>query len=227
MICGTQEKSLPVFEKKWKTAKECDRTKLLTLRHPTRLSKFKNSVPRPKYRPVKNALPLWEHRELNEKIPMYQGYGPDGPLLLHRGLMGRNPLRPDIGDTKLNFLLSDPYCHDVSYTYNPLHDSHLKNWVTSGNNPVLLYKQGLITEDLEVVCNLKEYNEYRRFLWRKHNDLVNKKLRHNDQLQIEQKLINRANLNHTKELIKKLKHLKYIISKKNDVSTYTKIIILS
>lgn len=84
MLCGTQEKPLPVFEKKWKTAKECDRTKLLTLRHPTRLSKFRNSVPRPKYRPIKNALPLWETRELDEKVPMYHGYGPDGPLVLHR-----------------------------------------------------------------------------------------------------------------------------------------------
>lgn len=215
MICGKQDKPMPKNKKKLNstgTTKNCDRTKLLNLRRPTPSSKFRDSIPRPKYRPVENALPLWETRELNEKIPMYHGYGPHGPLILHRGFMGINPLKD--ADLKLHFLLSDPYCHDTSYTYYPLHDPHLKHWMYTDHNRKFLYKQGLITKNMEVVCNLRDYNEYRRFLWRIQNDSSTRYFKHIEQQKLDQRKISVANLNHKKELEKKSKRLNYIMSNK-------------
>jgi len=58
MICGTQEKPLPMFKNKWKPAKVCDQTTLLAVRRSTSESKFRNSITRPYYRPLKNYLPL-------------------------------------------------------------------------------------------------------------------------------------------------------------------------
>lgn len=212
MICGKLNKPIPKIRKdRNDDSQVCDRTKLLSLRRPTPSSKFRNSIPRPKNRPVKNSLPLWETRELNEKIPMYHGYGPNGPLVLHRGLMGMSPLKDP--DLKLHFLLSDPYCHDTSYTYHPLHDPHLKHWMYSANNRKFLYKQGLITKDMEVVCNLKDYNEYRRFLWRIQNDSATRYIKRMEQQKIDQRKIDVANSNHKREVEKKLRRLNYVVSK--------------
>lgn len=211
MKCGTQVIFKPEFRKKMIAAsKHCDRTELLTLQRPTPISALKNSIPRPKQRPVKHSYPVWQSRELNEKIPMYHGHGPACPLVLHRGLMGNNPLKANV---KLKFSLKDPYNQDISNTYNPLHDPHLKHWVNLPTNRKLLQKQGLITDDGDVICDLKEYNEYRLFLWRVQNDLVIQKLKQIDQQKFEEKLVFKANLYHKNEVDKKLKRLNYILSK--------------
>lgn len=175
------------------------------------MSDLKNSIPQPKQRPVKYSYPVWRSRELNEKIPMYCGRGPAGPLVLHRGLMGNNPLKANV---KLKFSLKDPYSQDISNSYNPLHDPHLKHWVKLPTNRKFLQKQGLITDEGDVVCDLKEYNEYRQFLWRVHNDLVMKKLEQIDQQKFEEKLVFKANLYHKNDIDNKLKRLNYILSKK-------------
>lgn len=212
MKCGTQVVFKPKFEKKWVAAsKHWDRTELLTIRRPTQMTDLKNSIPRPIQRPVKYSYPMWQSRELNEKIPMYRSRGPTGSsLILHRGLVGNNPLKVNV---KLQFSLKDPYSQDVSNTYNPLHDPHLKNWVNLPRNRKLLQKQGLITDDGDVVCNLKEYNEYRCFLWRVHNDLVIQKLEQIDEQKLEEKLVFKANLFHKNDIDKKLKRLSYILLK--------------
>lgn len=211
MNCGTQIKPLSKLKKTWKPAKKCDRTELLQLHRPTSLSKLKNTIPRPKCRPIKDDLPFWEIRELNEKIPMYHGYVPSGRIVLHRGLMGNNFHKTNV---KLNFSLSDPYCRDVSYAYNALHDPHLKHWSTSNKNRKFLQQQGLITEDMDVICSLKEYNEFRYYLWRVHNDLILQQLKLEEEKKVERKKILDANLNHQNEMLKKLKRLKYAMSKK-------------
>lgn len=224
MMRGTQEKPLPAFNKLWKPAEKCDRTKLLNLHRPTPISEFKNTIPRPKYRPIKDALPFWEIRELNEKIPMYYKHTPSGPIVFHRGLMGDNPLKSSF---KLDFLLNDPHCHEVSNTYNPLHDPHLKHWLTSNNNRKFLHRQGLITDDMDVICNLKEFNEYRRFLWQVHNNITMWRLKSKEEKKIERKKIFNANQNHKNEVAKKLKHLKYIMSKREpqNVNSYITLIV--
>lgn len=208
MICGTQEKPLPIFKNKWKPAKVCDRTTLLAIRRPTSVSKFRDSIPRPNYRPLKNYLPSWESRKFDEKIPMYHGYTPSGPIVFHRGLMGKNPFEPE---TKLNFELNNSY--EISHRYNPLHDPHLKHWVNSPINRKFLLKQGLITEDKDVICSLTEYNEYRRFLLRVYNDTITRTLEIQNAENEDRKKIEIANFNHRKELINKLKLLNYDKSK--------------
>lgn len=210
MYCGTREKLLPAFEKKWRPTKECDRTKLLTLRHPTTISKLSKSIPRPVHRPIKSALPIWDETELNEKICTYHGHTPTGPLVFHRGLMGYNPLQVD---RKLNFSLDDPHCRQVSYEYNPLHDPHLKNWLNKKHNRVFMLEQGLVTDDEEVICNLKQYNQYRRVLWSRHNHEMTRLLKLKDQQNIERQKIVTANVNHEKNLAKKVNKIKFVMSK--------------
>ncbi|KAF0761961.1 fibrous sheath-interacting protein 2 [Aphis craccivora] len=208
MICGTQEKPLPIFKNKWTPSKVCDRTTLLAIRRPTSISKFRDCIPRPNYRPLKNFLPSWESRKLDEKIPMYHGYTPSGPIIFHRGLMGMNPFE---SDRKLSFELNNSY--GISHTYNPLHDPHLKHWVNSPINREFLQKQGLITEDKDVICSLTEYNEYRRFLLRIYNDTITRTLEIKNAENEDHKKIEIANFNHRKELIRKLKLLNYDKSK--------------
>lgn len=207
MICEKLEIPLRKFKKNTKIPKECDPKKLITLHRPTAVSKFKKSVPRPDYRPVKNAPPVWEARDLNEKIPMYSECR---QLVLHKGLIGNNPYKSKM---KLQFSLSDPYCREIPYTYNPLHDPNLNRWLSSDNNRKFLLKQGLITADNEAVCDLKEYNEYRLFLWRQHNDLTRRLLREKEEKQLEQRRIHEADLRHKREIAKKINRLKYILSK--------------
>lgn len=210
MPYGTQALFKPNSRKKSVASKHCNRMKLLNLRRPTPVSDLKNSIPHPKQRPVKYSYPVWQSRELDEKIPMYHGRGPEGPLVLHRGLAGNNPLKANV---KLKFSLKDPHSRDVSNTYNSLHDPHLKRWVNLPTNRKFLQKQGLITDDGDVICNLKEYNEYRKFLWRIHNDMVLQKLKQIDQQKLEEKLVFKANLFHKNNVDKKLKSLNYIMSK--------------
>ncbi|XP_050529496.1 uncharacterized protein LOC126899034 [Daktulosphaira vitifoliae] len=211
--CGTQEKLLPALNKKWKPIEKCDRTKILHLRRPSKISKLIDSVPLPKSRPIKDALPNWEIRELSQKIPQYHGPGPNGPINFHRGIIGHYPWKVATG--KLNFSLDDPYGNEVSYSYNPLHDPHLKRWINIENNRKFLIKQGLITKDTEVICSLKEYNEYRRFLWRVHKDEINRKIKEEDEKKIEQKKISNAIKNHKKDIAKKMAQLKILITEKN------------
>lgn len=210
MSCGTSKKLTPALEKEWKPTKKCDRTKLLCIRRPTYISNLKKSIPRPNQRPVKSALPIWEETELNEKICTFHGHTPTGPLVFHRGLMGYDPLKTK---SKSTFSLNDPHSREINNEYNPLHDPHLKNWLNSKTNRKFLHKQGLVTENMEVICNLKEYNDYRRFLWRRQNDEMTKLLKLKDQQKIEQLKINTANLNHQKNVANKLKRLKLVMSK--------------
>jgi len=213
MLCGTQEIPLPIIKKKWRASKNCDRTTLLTLRRPTAVSKFRDTVPIPNYRPPKNSLPSWGFRKLDEKIPMYHGNTPSGPIVFHRGPMGKNPLQ---ADTKLSFVLDDPY--KISHRYNILHDPHLKHWVNSPINQKFLRKQGLITEDNDVICTLNEYNEYRRFLFRIHNDSIMHMQKIKDAENTDLRNVAIANFNHKKELLKKLKMLKYDKSKNKSLT---------
>jgi len=141
--------------------------------------------------------------------------------------MGKNPFE---SDRKLNFELNNSY--GISHTYNPLHDPHLKNWVNSLINRAFLQRQGLITEDKDVICRLTEYNEYRRFLLRIYNDTITRTLEIENAENEDRKRIEIANFNHKKELIRKLKLLNYDKSKPksqnvSSIIIHIKIIIVS
>ncbi|RMB95515.1 hypothetical protein DUI87_27625 [Hirundo rustica rustica] len=58
------------------------------------------------------------------------------------------------------FTLDDPYCHHLSPAYNCLDDSHLQDYHK------LLKRQGFVTSENDVVCTVKEFNEYRHYLTR-------------------------------------------------------------
>jgi hypothetical protein len=62
------------------------------------------------------------------------------------------------------FDLSDPYCHLMSNEYQPLHDPHLKTHFSTPRKQRHLRKNGFITEEGKVICNLKEFNRYRQYL---------------------------------------------------------------
>jgi len=122
--------------------------------------------------------------------------------------MGSNPLHVDPArdaSGQPRFSLEDPYCRDVSYTYNPLHDPHLKGWLASPGQCAFLHRQGLITDDLDVVCSLKEHNEYRRFLGRKHNDAIAAAARDRNAQQLERNRISAAIAKLKKKLDRTLK----------------------
>ena len=63
-----------------------------------------------------------------------------------------------------DFDLSRPI-EDESFTkYNSLHDPHTKAYF---HRPLMIRKlqsNGFITENMKVVCSLKEYNLYREFM---------------------------------------------------------------
>lgn len=64
----------------------------------------------------------------------------------------------------MEFDLSDPYCHVISNEYQPLHDPHLKNHYNLPRMRRHLRKKGFITERDKVICNLREFNQYRQYL---------------------------------------------------------------
>ncbi|XP_062858565.1 uncharacterized protein LOC134320861 [Trichomycterus rosablanca] len=51
-------------------------------------------------------------------------------------------------------------------SYNSLHDPHLKKFFNERKRKELLFKQGLITQDDQVLCSLKELNRYMRYIQR-------------------------------------------------------------
>lgn len=165
---------------------------------PNAISKYINSVPRPCHQPIENAPPIWEYTDLNKKLPIFHGHTPVGPIIFHKGPLGNDPLDTEI--PKIEFWLDNPNCHDVSYEYNPLHDPCLSNMMTTKDKCKFLYRQGLITNNLNVICTLTEYNQYRRFLWRNINKLIRYRMRKIEQQQLEQKKVFEAKMNHCKRM---------------------------
>ena len=64
------------------------------------------------------------------------------------------------------FDLSTPMECSSFREYNSLQDPHLKAYFYHPEMKRKLIKNGFITEELGVVCSLKEYNAYRNFLER-------------------------------------------------------------
>ena len=64
------------------------------------------------------------------------------------------------------FDLTDPEALQFSNEYQSLHDPHLKSYLGRPLMKYRLVKGGFITCDGKVLCTLREYNEYRRYLRR-------------------------------------------------------------
>ncbi|CAO1403065.1 unnamed protein product [Diamesa tonsa] len=65
-----------------------------------------------------------------------------------------------------DFTFFDPYNYETSATYNPLHDPYLKSFFKKKVFLNHIKKNKLVSEDNEVICSLKDFNSYRKFLFR-------------------------------------------------------------
>ncbi|KAK2520580.1 hypothetical protein Q9233_011216, partial [Columba guinea] len=91
---------------------------------------------------------------LGVKIPVTPGSKP----VFSRGKLGEKLHRPSG-----SFDLGDPLGHRMSNEYNSLHDPHLQAYHQRKDNLERLKRQGFLTSNGNVVCSLKEFNQYRQY----------------------------------------------------------------
>ncbi|CAO1405305.1 unnamed protein product [Diamesa serratosioi] len=65
-----------------------------------------------------------------------------------------------------DFTFEDPYNYQTASTYHPLHDPYLKTFFKKKVFLDHLKKNKLVSEDNEVICSLKDFNSYRKYLFR-------------------------------------------------------------
>ncbi|XP_048819545.1 fibrous sheath-interacting protein 2 [Lagopus muta] len=94
---------------------------------------------------------------LGVKIPVQPGTKP---------VFCRTKLGEKLHQPSPYFDLGDPYCRHLGTEYNSLHDPCLQEYHNRKDNLQNLKKRGLVTKDGNVVCTLKEFNEYRQYLTR-------------------------------------------------------------
>ncbi|XP_066547546.1 fibrous sheath-interacting protein 2-like [Amia ocellicauda] len=68
------------------------------------------------------------------------------------------------------FDLWDPHCRQLDNQYNSLQDPYLKEFYKNKARIRSVTKHGLLTPEKEVVCSLKEFNEYCNYLKRNKMD---------------------------------------------------------
>ncbi|KAK2520566.1 hypothetical protein Q9233_011202, partial [Columba guinea] len=91
---------------------------------------------------------------LGVKIPVIPGSKP----VFSRGKLGEKLHRPSG-----SFDLGDPLGRRMSNEYNSLHDPHLQAYHQRKDNLERLKRQGFLTSNGNVVCSLKEFNQYRQY----------------------------------------------------------------
>ncbi|CAG2056244.1 unnamed protein product [Timema podura] len=91
-----------------------------------------------------------------------------------------------------NFNLYDPNGYEVTYHYDALHDGNLRRLLAQEGLQRRLKELGLITDNGEAVCSLKQLNEYRRYLKRLHLDSLNQERQHRDELERERQILENA-----------------------------------
>ncbi|XP_012532941.1 fibrous sheath-interacting protein 2 [Monomorium pharaonis] len=122
---------------------------------------------------------------LEHKIPMIPA--PKGAYNFTRRKVGKKLWEP-----KLEFDLSDPYCHEAKFPYEPLHDKHLLEFFSRQINLKSLLKADLITDDMDVKCSLRDYNTYRKYLRQVHADRIKRELRKRNRLFVERRALHFA-----------------------------------
>ncbi|XP_029170434.1 fibrous sheath-interacting protein 2 [Nylanderia fulva] len=95
----------------------------------------------------------------------------------------------EIDGPKMKFDLSDPYCHESGFSYELLHDKHLRDFFSRPANLKCLLKAGLITNDMDVKCSLRDYNTYRKYLKKVHTDRVRRELKRRNRLFVERRAL--------------------------------------
>ncbi|XP_063616276.1 uncharacterized protein LOC134789630 [Cydia splendana] len=145
---------------------------LMTLRKPTELKKIIDSVPKPLRSVPKNGLPLWYRLGLECKLPVPKM--PAGKITFSRGRIGEDVRRVGLGNSnfKQTFDLTDPYCNNVSYDYVPMHDPHLAYYFAQKAARNRMKQLGFCTVDNRAVCSLKDFNQYRKYLYNEFMDQI-------------------------------------------------------
>ncbi|XP_068151678.1 uncharacterized protein [Drosophila tropicalis] len=101
-----------------------------------------------------NSLPGWELIPLNCKLPMLKCPG-------NQVIFSRNKIGQSFKSAKQEF---DSSVSEHIPEYNPLHDSNLKTFYSNERNLKRLRENGEITQDNDVICNLKDFNQHRQDL---------------------------------------------------------------
>ncbi|XP_061709385.1 uncharacterized protein LOC133519359 [Cydia pomonella] len=145
---------------------------LMTLRKPTELKKIIDSVPKPLRSVPKNGLPLWYRLGLESKLPVPKM--PVGKITFSRGRIGEDVRRVGLGNSnfKQTFDLTDPYCNNVSYDYVPMHDPHLAYYFAQKAAKKRMKQLGFCAPDGRAVCSLKDFNQYRKYLYNQYMDQI-------------------------------------------------------
>lgn len=151
------------------------------------LDKVIESIPKPKGAIPNFGLPKWKIMPLESKIPMVPG--PEGAYNFTRRKIGK---RLWTSSSHAEFNLNDPYCHEIKFTYDALHDEHLVPFFSKAHNIQHLLKTGLITSNLEGKCSLKDYNIYRKYLRNLHTDSIRRELRKRTLLAHEKRVLEYA-----------------------------------
>lgn len=154
---------------------------LLALKRKTKLSHILDKVPKPARALPLNAPQEWQQLSLDALMPMFSW--PSKRVLFSRNKIGRE-IFSSVGT---EFDLSDPYCQTVSFDYEPLHDHNLREFYQRGNYIKTFIENGSITEEHEVICTLKQFNEYRRYLKRHYLTEVNRERALHDEYNIDRR----------------------------------------
>ncbi|CAH2102198.1 unnamed protein product [Euphydryas editha] len=153
---------------------------LLTLRKPTELKKVIESIPKPNRAVPKNGLPLWYRLGLECKLPVPKM--PEGKIVFSRGKIGEDVRRLGLGSgPRPTFDLADPYCYNVSYDYVPEHDPHLAHHFAQKPARNRMKILGFCTKDGRAVCSLKEFNQYRKYLYNQFMDRIHMEMKKLDE----------------------------------------------
>ncbi|XP_045449192.1 uncharacterized protein LOC123657714 [Melitaea cinxia] len=153
---------------------------LLTLRKPTELKKVIESIPKPNRAVPKNGLPLWYRLGLECKLPVPKM--PEGKIVFSRGKIGEDVRRLGLGGgPRPTFNLADPYCYNVSYDYVPEHDPHLAHHFAQKPARKRMKILGFCTKDGRAVCSLKEFNQYRKYLYNQFMDRIHMEMKKLDE----------------------------------------------
>nr|CAD7200380.1 unnamed protein product [Timema douglasi] len=164
-----------------------ERINLLSTRRPTRVDDLYKAVPKPAGGVPKHGLPIWSDLLLDAKLPVIKA--PKGALVFSRGKVGEKLWRRPAAQ---DFNLYDPNGYEVTYHYDALHDGNLRRLLAQEGLQRRLKELGLMTDNGEAVCSLKQLNEYRRYLKRLHLDSLNQERQHRDELERERQILENA-----------------------------------
>ncbi|KAH8262311.1 hypothetical protein KR038_002266 [Drosophila bunnanda] len=139
------------------------------------LSSYKTGLPI-------NSLPGWELIPLNCKLPMLKCPG-------NQVIFSKNKIGQSFKSGMQEFVSS---VTEHIPEYNPLHDSNLKTFYSNERNLKRLRENGEITQDNDVICNLKDFNQHRQELHKSQLYYILQAYKRREQEQYDRMLIANA-----------------------------------